>query len=117
MVLAGARILVVEDDDAVVDLLDTALTARGATVVSAKSPAALHDALATGTFDAALLDISPIRDDLSGAISAVRGASPLAKVIVISGSAGNAPPLPARFDALWVRKPFEIREIVEALSR
>jgi CheY-like chemotaxis protein len=117
MVLAGARILVVEDDDAVVDLLDTALTARGATVVSAKSPRALSEALVTGAFDAALIDISPISDDIEGALAAVRDASPSAKVIVISGSAGSGPALTEKSQAIWVRKPFEIREIVEALSR
>jgi CheY-like chemotaxis protein len=114
--LSGVRVLLVEDDDAVIDLLDTALTARGATVVSAKSPAALREALMTGSFDAALLDISPIHDDVTGALNAVRGASPGVKVFVISGSASNGPPLPEGFAAVWIRKPFEIREIVEALS-
>lgn len=115
--LAGARILLVEDDDAVIDLLDTALTARGATVISVKSSSGLRDALRSGRFDAALLDISPIQGDLAGAFDAVRGSSPSAKLIVISGSAGAEPSLPPRLNAVWVRKPFEIREIVEALSR
>lgn len=115
--LEGARILILEDDEAVVDLLDTALTARGATVVSAKSTADLQRALVTGMFDAALVDISPIREDIAGALNSVRVASPAVKVIVISGSASNLPALPERGDALWVRKPFEIREIVEALGR
>lgn len=115
--LEGARILLVEDDEAVVELLDTALTARGAIVVSARSSEALRGALVTGMFDAALLDISPIREDIAGALNAVRVASPAVKVIVISGSASNLSAVPERGDALWVRKPFEIREIVEALVR
>jgi CheY-like chemotaxis protein len=114
--LSGVRVLLVEDDDAVVDLLDTALSARGATVVSAKSPAAMREALASGSFDAALVDISPIRDDVVGALDAVRGSSPAVRVFVISGSAPNGASLPDGYPAMWIRKPFEVREIVDALA-
>ncbi|WP_437589553.1 ATP-binding protein [Sorangium sp. So ce1000] len=115
-VLDGVRILVVEDDDAVVDLLDTALTARGASIVSVQSAVELPDALASGPFQAALLDISPIEQDVLGTVSAVRRANPDVRLVVMSGSAG-ADPLPANSGVSWVRKPFEIREIVEALVR
>lgn len=112
--LTGVRVLLVEDDDAVVDLLDTALSARGATVVSAKTQDDLREALASGSFDAALVDVSPIRDDFAGALNAVRVSSPAVRVFVISGSASNVPPLPE--GSVWIRKPFEVREIVEALA-
>ncbi|WP_438006750.1 hybrid sensor histidine kinase/response regulator [Sorangium sp. So ce321] len=115
-VLDGIRILVVEDDDAVVDLLDTALTARGASLVSVQSASELAGALASGPFQAALLDISPIEQDVLGTVSAVRSANPDVRLVVMSGSAGAAP-LPANSGVSWVRKPFEIREIVEALVR
>ncbi|WP_437529163.1 HAMP domain-containing sensor histidine kinase [Sorangium sp. So ce726] len=115
-VLDGVRILVVEDDDAVVDLLDTALTARGASIVSVQSAVELPGALASGPFQAALLDISPIQQDVLGTVSAVRRANPDVRLVVMSGSAG-ADPLPANSGVSWVRKPFEIREIVEALVR
>jgi CheY-like chemotaxis protein len=114
--LSGIRVLLVEDDEAVVDLLDTALSARGATVVSARSSAAMREALSTGSFDAALVDISPIRDDVVGALDAVRGSSPAVRVFVISGSASNGPSLPEGYPAVWIRKPFEVREIVDALA-
>ncbi|WP_437983146.1 ATP-binding protein [Sorangium sp. So ce117] len=115
-ILDGVRILVVEDDDAVVDLLDTALTARGASIVSVQSAVELPGALASGPFQAALLDISPIQQDVLGTVSAVRRANPDVRLVVMSGSAG-ADPLPANSGVSWVRKPFEIREIVEALVR
>ncbi|WP_437855020.1 ATP-binding protein [Sorangium sp. So ce363] len=115
-ILDGVRILVVEDDDAVVDLLDTALTARGASIVSVQSAVELPGALASGPFQAALLDISPIQQDVLGTVSAVRRANPDVRLVVMSGSAG-ADPLPANAGVSWVRKPFEIREIVEALVR
>lgn len=114
--LAGARILIIEDDDAVIDLLDTALSARGADVVSVKRRTDLGKALATGTFDAALFDISPIQEDVAGALMAVQGSSPLARLIVISGSAESLPSLPDGCDPAWVRKPFEVSEIVRALA-
>lgn len=113
--LSGARILVVEDDHAVVDLLDMALSARGADVTSVRRRSDLKGALASGPFQAALFDLSPIQDDIVGAFHAVRGASPLARLIVMSGSSVALPPLPSSYQAAWVRKPFEIDEIVRAL--
>jgi CheY-like chemotaxis protein len=114
-ILQGIRILLVEDDEAVVDLLDTALTARGATIVSVRDVADLPGALASGPFHAALLDISPIEKDVSGTVAAVRTASPDARLVVMSGSVNHVPELQNASFSSWVRKPFEVREIVEAL--
>lgn len=122
MPLAGTRILLVEDDDAVVDLLDTALTARGADVVSIRHRRELARALATGPFDAALFDISPIQDDVQGAVAAVRGArgvsgaTDVTRVVLISGSAAQMPSMPPEWISAWVRKPFEVAEILHALE-
>jgi CheY-like chemotaxis protein len=114
--LYGARILLVEDDEAVIDLLDTALTARGADVVSIRSGHEIGPALAAGPFDVALFDISPIRDDIEGALSSVRKANGALRVVLISGSAVQMPSLPAEWVAAWVRKPFEVSEIMHALG-
>src|SRR6185295_14256261 len=114
--LNGARILLVEDDDAVIDLLDTALTARGADVVSIKTHGELSTALHNGPFDAALFDISPIRDDIEGALAAVRKASGDVHVVLISGSTVQVPRLPSDWVAAWVRKPFEVGEVIQALE-
>jgi CheY-like chemotaxis protein len=116
MPLAGTRILLVEDDDAVVDLLDTALTARGADVVSIRHQRELAAALATGPFDAALFDISPIQDDVRGALASARGASEALRVVLISGSAAEIPALPDAWVSAWVRKPFEVAEILLAIE-
>jgi len=116
MVLAGKRILVVEDDTAVVDLLEGALEARGATIVCAKSHAELGRALSTGAFDAALCDLSPIRDDVSGALARVRETSPSARLILVSGSTLEPSALPSEWVVTHVRKPFEIAEIIGALT-
>lgn len=114
--LLGARILVLEDDEAVIDLLDTALTARGAEVISVRSRADLAAALAASRFDAALLDISPIQDDVAGALASVRQAGRGIRVVLISGSAVHLPDVPTGWVTAWVRKPFEVGEILAALT-
>ena len=114
--LLGARILVVEDDDAVIDLLDTALSARGAEVISVRSRSDLGAALAGGSFDAALLDISPIQDDVAGALATVRNAGRAIRIVLISGSAVHLPDVPVGWVSAWVRKPFEVAEILAALA-
>ncbi len=114
--LEGTRILILEDDAAVIDLLDTALTARGADVVSIRRRDDLEGALGSGHFDAALFDISPIHTDIQGALGAVRDKSQGARLVLISGSAETMPPLPPNWVSAWVRKPFEISEILAALA-
>ena len=109
----GARILVIEDDDAVIELLELALEARGASVVSIKARADLPRALSTGRFDAALLDMSPLLGDVDGTVAELHRQSPGARLVVMSGSVPNAE---VGGVSTWVRKPFEVREIVEALS-
>jgi CheY-like chemotaxis protein len=118
-VLAGRRVLILEDDADVVTLLETALGARGAEVSVARSRAELESA-AKAEYDAALIDLSPIASDVGGAIASLRGGSPDVKLVFISGSAAGIPApllLPAGGgpDVRWVRKPFEIAEVVAAL--
>ena len=113
--LTGKRILVVEDDDGVATLLETALGARGAQVAIARNAIEVAER-ARAAHDVALVDLSPIADDVSGAIQALRRGSPDLALVFISGSAAG---LPQGFDeesTVWIRKPFEIGEILAALS-
>ena len=114
--LDGMRVLLVEDDAAVVELLDTALTARGAAVVSVRHHRELDLALSSGRFDAVLFDISPIQDDVRSAVARVRDASEGLRVVMISGSAAAPPALPEGWIDAWVRKPFEVGEIVQTIA-
>ena len=116
-IFEGTRIHVVEDDAHVTQLLDAALTARGATVTIARNRAELDAVLgATEPHDAVLMDLSPIAADPDTAIAAVRANSPLATLVVISGSAEELP-VPLQADHVrFVRKPFEVGEIVAALA-
>jgi len=114
-VLEGTRVLLLEDDEHVSLLLGTALEARGAVVSIARDRAELALALAAGEHDAALIDLSPIAEDVGGAIDALRRRSPRAALVFISGSSIGLPDALAGEGALWVRKPFEVGEIVAAV--
>jgi CheY-like chemotaxis protein len=114
-VLAGTRVLVVEDDAYVATLLEAALGARGAQVVVARTAAELMER-AGDNHDAALVDLSPIAQDVRGAVDALRRGSPNAALVFISGSAAALPEGLEGARIRWVRKPFEVGEIVAALS-
>ncbi len=116
--LYGARVLVVEDDPAVRSLLELALEARGVQVLSAGGPAELQRVMSRGAIlDAALVDLSPIADDPERALTLLRRGDDALPVILISGAPDGMPGSLARSFAAWVRKPFEMGEVVAALER
>lgn len=116
-IFEGTRILLVEDDAMVTQLLDTALTARGASVTIARNTNELAAALIPEEpHDAVLMDLSPIAADPDAAINSVRANSPDATLVVISGSALELPALLQTGHVRFVRKPFEVGEIVAALA-
>jgi CheY-like chemotaxis protein len=113
-VLAGARILIVEDDVDVAALLEGALGARGAMVVVARTAGELAER-ARDEHDAALIDLSPIAHDVRGAVAALRSGSPHVALVFISGSAIGLPDGLDGDRVRWIRKPFEVGEVVAAL--
>lgn len=113
--LAGKRVLLVEDDASVLVLLETALGTRGAEVVCARTADELAVALSGLSFDAALVDLSPLGSDIAGHLGAIRTSSPNARVIVVSGCAAPDDAALAAANA-WVRKPFDLGEILAALA-
>jgi CheY-like chemotaxis protein len=114
-VLLGRRVLVVEDDEHVALLLETALGARGATVKVARDVAEFDVAIGGGEQDIALIDLSPLASDLAGALKRLRAHSPKVALVVISGSATGLPDEVLLHDVRWVRKPFEVAEVVAAV--
>lgn len=114
--LSGVRVLVVEDDVAVTQLLEAALEARGAEVTIATSAKALEQATLETSFDAALVDLSPIAEDPAAAMGRVRAHSPRALVVVITGNADRLPDAIAADSVELVRKPFEVREVLGVLG-
>jgi CheY-like chemotaxis protein len=113
--LAGIRVLLVEDDIAVTQLLETALEARGADVTVASTKSELTSAIASAPYDAALVDLSPIADDATGAIARLRGSSPGIDLVLITGSADRLPDAVASEGMKLVRKPFELGEVLAVL--
>lgn len=116
--LHGARILVVEDDAAVRSLLELALEARGVQVLAAGGRAELERVVSRGAIlDAALVDLSPIVEDPEGALALLRRGDAGLPVILISGAPDGMPDSLAGAFAAWVRKPFEMGEVLAALER
>jgi CheY-like chemotaxis protein len=113
--LDGVRVLLLEDDDAVIGLLSTALSMRGAQVIAARTPGEFTAVTQQQQFDAALIDLSPIQHDVGGALNHLSTCCPRARVVVISGSAAEVPPSALNMMCAWVRKPFEVGEILTIL--
>jgi len=113
-ILAGTRVLIVEDDVDVTTLLESALEARGAEVTVARTAAELAARIDPG-HTAVLVDLSPIAADVSGALDLVRRQAKDAAIVFITGSAEALPE--GMEGAAWVRKPFEVGELVTILSR
>lgn len=114
--LRGMRVLVLEDDVAVTCLLELGLGSQGVEMVSvANSKALLEAAARNGGYDAALLDFSPIEADPAGVFAELRLAQPDIPILLMSGSSMASEVDSAVFG--WIRKPFELAEVYEALRR
>jgi nitrogen-specific signal transduction histidine kinase len=114
--LVGLRVAVLEDDPAVMSLLEFGLTSRGVELFALANRKDLDAFAKSGTcVDAALIDLSPIAADPDGAIVALRRNSPQVSVFLISGTAISAGTNQAVSG--WIRKPFELGEIFQALGR
>lgn len=114
--LQGRRVLLIEDDSSIIDLLDIALSARGAEVVAASDASELPAILSQKPFDIVLLDWSPIATDARAHLNAVRSACPGAPLVAISGSAALLDTEALALCSAWVRKPFELVELLGALA-
>jgi CheY-like chemotaxis protein len=116
-VLVGSRILVVEDDAAIASLLELSLEAKGAEVLVAPGAENLAQVLAgRPVFDAALLDLSPVKEDLGRWLDEIRRQAPEAPLLLVSGHPNGVPEeAEGRFSA-WVRKPFEMGELLQTLA-
>jgi hypothetical protein len=114
--LNGLRVAVLEDDPAVMSLLEFGLCAKGVELYPLSSRAQLEDfAKLSNKVDVALIDLSPIQTDPESAIAALRRQSPNVTIFLISGTAAAHTTSPGI--AGWIRKPFELSEIFQALSQ
>ncbi|MCE7893970.1 MAG: sensor histidine kinase, partial [Sorangiineae bacterium PRO1] len=113
--LEGVRVLVLEDDPAVLGLIELALEARGASVIAITSRHDLGSFDAAGPLSVALFDLSPIADDPRAALASLRARAGDVPVVLISGSPNGAAELSDADVCAWIRKPFEMGEVIEIL--
>ncbi len=113
--MQGMRLLVVEDDAAVMGMVQFGLEARGAVVHTATTAEELAKLIdGADGYDAALIDFSPIQDDAVGALRRLKAKKGDVPIILISGSAvAPEEELPL---AAWVQKPFELGDLVKAIQ-
>lgn len=112
--MRGLRLLLLEDDSAVMGMVRFGLEARGATVDAATNADELEQLSNNPTaYDAALVDFSPIEDDAAATLERLRQKKDNLPIILISGSA-VAPEEELPLSA-WVQKPFELGDLVSAI--
>jgi CheY-like chemotaxis protein/two-component sensor histidine kinase len=114
--LDGLRVAVLEDDPAVMSLLEFGLCSRGVELYPLSSRAQLEDfSKLSAKVDVALIDLSPIQTDPDSALTALRRQSPNITIFLISGTTAAHATSPGI--AGWIRKPFELSEIFHALCQ
>lgn len=114
--LVGMRVAILDDDEVVLDLLTTALEVREASVLAVRTAAELESSIGRERIDVALLDLSPLSGALVPLLHRLREANPDGKVVLISGSAGALPSEAEEHFFAWVRKPFELGEVLTVLE-
>jgi CheY-like chemotaxis protein len=115
--VSGTRALVVEDDAAVRSLIEISLEPYGVETVLVASGLEFDRALAKGDFDFALVDLSPLADRADEALTRLRNLCPRVQVILISGVASGVPAGIEHLVDAWVRKPFEMGEVLSVMGR
>lgn len=109
----GLRVLVVDDDEAVRELIVTTLALNGAAVVAAASAAEAR--ASTGTFDVALVDMTLADARGDALLGDLMRAGKVRRAVLVSGAEPPDDLDPATARAPWLRKPFELDELLESL--
>jgi two-component system, chemotaxis family, chemotaxis protein CheY len=117
-VSAATRVLVVEDDDHLRDVLSAALAAAGYAVVSAPHGAAALELIAAAPPTLILLDVRlPVRDGLAFAEAYRRLPGPHAPILALSVARGPAAhAAPAQADG-FLAEPSDLGEALRVSGR
>jgi CheY-like chemotaxis protein len=116
--IAGARVLLVDDDPSNRELAAGVLLPLGAEVVEAGDGQAGVAAAAGRPFDAILMDLRMPGLDGRGATAAIRGGhgpNRRTPIVAFSANLGEPAEAPAGFDG-FVRKPFSAEELTAAVA-
>lgn len=111
----GLRVLVVDDEASIRELLDVALTLRGARVLAVAEPGEARRAALRAEVDVALVD-ETLGQDRSGSalLAELALVAPGVGRVLMTGAAETAG-LAAVASAALVRKPFLLEDVVRAL--
>jgi CheY-like chemotaxis protein len=117
-VTQGARVLVVEDDDGIRDLVDLVLTSAGYEVLTASDGAAALQVVGTVHPDLVLLDMRmPVMDGWEFARRYRAGPEPHAPIVVVT-AARDAAQRAAEINANgYLGKPFDMAELLATVSQ
>jgi CheY-like chemotaxis protein len=115
--MRGARILVIEDDISILSLIELGFQAHGAEVITLSNPDEVEETLqGRPVFDAALVDLSPIKSRLVEVLARLRHLAPHAPIVLVSGEPTGVPDEANGRFAAWVRKPFDMGELLNTVS-
>jgi DNA-binding NtrC family response regulator len=113
------RVLVIDDDPAVLDLLRSVLGRKSIDVATCKTGADALTTIASSRFDVVLLDLG--LPDIRGLelIPKLRELAPGVRIAIITGDTTSESVLGAiREQAFeYIRKPFDIHEVVDIVQR
>lgn len=113
----GLRVLVVDDEPSIRELLVTALSLRGAAVQAAPNSDAARELLARQPFDVALVDETLGATDRGAKlVDEMLDRFPSATVLLMTG-APTLDHLPSRVARCLLRKPFSLDEAVRTILR
>jgi CheY-like chemotaxis protein len=116
--VSGARILLVDDEPSIVEILSFALMAEGYAVDAASNGAAALTAVAAASYDLILLDIHmPVMDGWQF-LAAYRQLAPLprARVIVMSAAAAHREQELSEDVVAYIVKPFDLDMLLAAIA-
>ena len=117
--MESATVLLVEDDDALVDLLETTFRPHVTDVVRARTVADVDAALRRTAFDVALVDLMLGAESGLDAVRAIRRRAPDTEVIIVSGTTSIRSAIESYELAAFafVQKPFEIDYLLGTVAR
>jgi two-component system chemotaxis response regulator CheY len=113
-----ARVLIVEDDDGIRDMVDIVLSAAGYEVLTASDGADALEVIGGGPPDLVLLDMRmPVMDGWEFARRYRAGPAPHAPIVVMT-AARDAAQRAAEIDANgYLGKPFDMAELLRLVSQ
>ncbi|HTM44503.1 MAG TPA: ATP-binding protein [Polyangiaceae bacterium] len=114
--LAGMKVVVLEDDEAITSLLELGLSANGLQLTFVRTIEEFQEFFARGlSADAALVDLSPVSPKPAEALLIADSHCGETPMVVMSGRTVDS--IPGVHVAGWLRKPFELSEVLDVLAR